>query len=144
NRFSKLLSNLEINHNIEISGNNFVIIAIIKDINLIKFKENKIYLNNILNAKEEFLKATIRGTFLGSGSINNPEKKYHMEIVLSNKENLDLVKKILHKLNINVKELDLTNRHSIYLKDGEEISNLLALIGASNAVLKFEDIRVQR
>lgn len=144
NRFSKLLSNLEIDHDIEVSGNYFIIIAIIKNLDLVEFKDNQIYLKNVLKTKEELLRAIVRGAFLGSGSINNPERKYHMEIVLSNNENMNLLKEILYKLDINVKILDSQGRYSLYLKDGEEISNILALIGASNAVLKFEDIRVQR
>ena len=144
NRFSKLLSNLEIDHDIEVSGNYFIIIAIIKNLDLVEFKDNQIYLKNVLKTKEELLRAIVRGAFLGSGSINNPEREYHMEIVLSNNENMNLLKEILYKLDINVKILDSQGRYSLYLKDGEEISNILALIGASNAVLKFEDIRVQR
>ena len=144
NRFSKLLSNLEIDHDIEVSGNYFIIIAIIKNLDLVEFKDNQIYLKNVLKTKEELLRAIVRGAFLGSGSINNPERKYHMEIVLLNNENMNLLKEILYKLDINVKILDSQGRYSLYLKDGEEISNILALIGASNAVLKFEDIRVQR
>ena len=144
NRFSKLLSNLEIDHDIEVSGNYFIIIAIIKNLDLVEFKDNQIYLKNVLKTKEELLRAIVRGAFLGSGSINNPEREYHMEIVLSNNENMNFLKEILYKLDINVKILDSQGRYSLYLKDGEEISNILALIGASNAVLKFEDIRVQR
>ncbi len=36
------------------------------------------------------------------------------------------------------------NKYSIYIKDGEEISKFLALIGANKAVMQFEDIRIQR
>ena len=36
------------------------------------------------------------------------------------------------------------NKYSIYLKEGEEISKFLALIGANKAVMQFEDIRIQR
>ena len=46
------------------------------------------------------------------------------------------------KFNINVKNLDRKYSYSIYIKDGEEISKFLALIGANSAVLKYEDIRV--
>ena len=36
------------------------------------------------------------------------------------------------------------NQYSIYIKEGEQISNFLALIGANKAVLHFEDIRIQK
>ena len=40
--------------------------------------------------------------------------------------------------------MKIKNKYSIYLKDGEEISKFLALIGANRAVMQFEDIRIQR
>lgn len=144
NRFSKLLSNLNINHKIDVSGKIFFITLRIKDINFIDCKENKIYIKNESVKNEEEIKAIIRGMFMGSGSVNNPEKKYHLEIVFSNKENLEFGNNLLKKLNINAKILDTENKYSLYIKEGEEISKILALIGANKAVLKFEEIRVQR
>lgn len=147
NRFSKLLSNLNINHKIDINGKIFVIS--IKTINieyLIDISYNEIrFKKEILEEKnQENLKAIIRGVFLGSGSINNPDNKYHLEVKFSNKESLEDIMKILQRLGIIVKKINAQNKYSFYIKEGEEISKLLALIGANNAVLKFEEIRIQR
>lgn len=151
-RFSKLLSNLNIDYDIEIIGKVFNIttkLREIKKINHIEIKDNKIYTKNIeelYKEKEGFeqKKAIIKGAFLGAGSINNPENSYHLEIVLSNEENMTFLKKIIESLNISTKELITKTRCSIYFKESEEISNLLALIGANKAVMKFEDIRIQK
>lgn len=140
NRFSKLLSNLNINHKIDMSGKSFVITLKVKDINFVCIEDEQIYLKPEENIQEEKAKSIIRGAFMGSGSINNPEKEYHLEIDLSNKHNLEELYKIIEKLGIHVK----TFQTSIYLKDGEEISKFLALIGASRAVMNFEDIRIQK
>ena len=152
NRFSKLLSNLNINHNIEIVGKSFVITLKNKEINFeeLEYKQNEkngiCIKENIINQDEINLKGIIRGTFLGSGSINNPEKEYHLEIDLSSEENLIMVKQILEKFNIKVKVMlnKEKNQYYLYIKDGEQISRLLALIGANKAVMKFEDIRIQK
>lgn len=147
NRFSKLLSNLNINHKIDINGKIFVVSIKTKNIeDLIDFSHNEIRLKKeILKEKnQEDLKAIIRGAFLGSGSINNPDNKYHLEVNFSNKESLEDIMKILQNLGIMVKKINTKNKYSIYIKEGEEISKLLALIGANSAVLKFEDIRIQR
>lgn len=72
NRFSKLLSNLNINYKIEMIGKNFVVKLNKKDVmsfvdinsNLIYIKETD--LENIKNKNEEDLKAIIRGDFMGS------------------------------------------------------------------------------
>ena len=110
-----------------------------------EIKEEQIYLNGeIINSSDEKLRAIIRGAFLGSGSINNPENKYHLEITFSNIENAEIAVKILEILNIKVKMIQTKSRYSIYIKDGEEISKFLALIGANKAVMQFEDIRIQR
>lgn len=86
----------------------------------------------------------IRGIFLGSGSVNNPENKYHLEITFKQEKNLNEISDILKKLGINSKNMKIKNKYSIYLKEGEEISKFLALIGANKAVMQFEDIRIQR
>ncbi len=131
NRFSKLLDNLNINHKIDMSGKSFIITAKIKDIPSIEIKEK-------LN--EELYRAIIRGAFMGSGSMNNPEKEYHLEIDLRDENNVNKLKQILETLGLKVK----TFQKSIYIKEGEEISKFLALIGANQAVMKFEDIRIQK
>ena len=90
------------------------------------------------------IKALTRGIFLGSGSVNNPEKKYHLEIILSSKKNANIIKNLLLKMQIKFKELERKNGYSLYIKEGEEISKFLAFIGANSSVLKFEEIRVIR
>lgn len=147
NRFSKLLSNLEIEHNIQMSGNLFVVTSKKPQIKEIKIEENSIEINKeqeIFNEKEEYKRAIIRGMFLGAGSINNPQNKYHFEISFSSKSNLEFAIKLLNILQVKSKTLTKNERFSIYIKEGEEISKILALMGANKAVMKFEDIRIER
>ena len=144
NRYSKLLRNLNINPKIEIDGKIFIITSNIKDINIIEICNKEIYIKDDGKAKDENARAIMRGLFLGSGSINNPESKYHMEMTLSNRRNLNYILKISGTLKISFKILEKKGKFTIYLKEGEEISNLLVLIGANKGVLKFEDIRVHR
>lgn len=142
NRFAKLLNNIE-NHNyqIELQGKNYVITSKNKGILDLLQKES---LENIKMKSNIEEKAFIRGCFLGSGSINNPKNKYHIEIIFKEKNDAQTVIEILEKYEINFKLLEKTSVTSIYSKDGEEISKFLAFIGASSSVLKFEDIRVYR
>ena len=145
NRFSKLLKNLNINYNIEFDGKSFIITFKSKDIiDIIEINSGNMLIKPVFNMSENEKKAIIRGAFLGAGSINNPEKTYHLEINLSNESNLDYIFNLLSEMNIKCKKLVQDKKFSIYFKDGEEISILIALLGASRSVLKFEDIRVQR
>lgn len=170
NRFSKLLRNLDIDNNIEFDGKSFIIIFKVKNlIQEVKVVENQLEIksnvdsedikkisrvqsekliqndrNNklIIMENDNCKRAIVRGAFLGAGSINNPSRTYHLEINLSTKNNMEFLDEILKQCNIRCKKLE--NNNSIYLKDGEEISAIIALFGASSSVLKFEDIRVQK
>ncbi len=138
NRFAKLLNNLNIdNYKISLQGKNYIITC--KNKKVFSFLEKELKMTNDVQER-----AFVRGCFLGSGSINNPENKYHIEIIL--KENSDVISlfSVLEKYGIYFKKLKKENSYIVYSKDGEEISKFLAFIGASTSVLKFEDIRVYR
>ncbi len=137
NRFSKLLKNLNIEkYNIDMQGKNYVITMQNKNIAEI--------ITDIKTENDEEDRAYVRGCFLGSGSINNPENKYHIEFIVKDRNIADEILKILNKYNIHFKKLEKENAVSLYSKDGEEISKFLAFIGANSSVLRFEDIRVYR
>ena len=146
NRFAKLLNTVNISkYKIEIQGKVFSITINeeLKFANELDFNNESIKLNESIKefCNTEILeKALVRGSFLGSGSLNNPEKTYHLEIIYSCEDNVNYIKQLLEKYDIQIKKLNT----SLYLKDGEEISKLLAFIGANKAVLKFEEIRVLR
>ena len=144
NRFAKLLSNLKIDYKIEMEGKSFVIKLKNSEFNEIEIIDKKLILKIQENLDEKNEKSLVKGVFLGAGSINNPDNKYHLEIRFSNQENEEIVLEILKKYNINFKKLDSQKNKSIYIKEGEEKSKFLAFIGANKAVMKFEDIRVQR
>lgn len=129
NRFAKLLSNLDIN--------NYTIDVVGKNYNITFKYELKENIEDAIS-QENLKRAFIRGNFLGAGSINNPERTYHLEIIYSDKKYMEFAKQILQESGIITKTLE----KSLYFKDGEEISKFLAFIGANSAVLKFEETRV--
>ncbi len=147
NRFSKILLNLQVEHDIEMSGKLFVITSDFPKIEEIQIKKDIIEIRNnneLFSEKEENKKAIIRGMFLGSGSINNPKNKYHFEISFSSENNLKFAIELINTFNIKIKKLITKDKFSIYIKEGEEISKMLAVIGANKGVMKFEDIRIER
>ena len=136
NRFNKLLSNTNIPFQIDIQGKVYTI----------RFVPSKLLpqKEEIVEYEEEEKKALIRGLFMGSGMINDPNKNYHLEILFQYPETISSILPILQEFGIQMKILDSKDRYSIYTKDGEEISKMLALIGANKSVLKYEEIRVIR
>lgn len=149
NRFSKLISNLKIlDFKIDLKGKKYSITCQkIKKLEEIAYQEQEIIVTEKIEEiedQEENCKALIRGAFLGGGSMNDPENKYHLEITFSTKQNAMRIKKILDINEIITKELERKKGYSLYMKEGEEISKFLAFIGASKGVLRFEEIRVLR
>lgn len=99
--------------------------------------------NSSLKQDEQLARLYIREAFIKSGFINSPEKDYHLEILFKTKKKAEQAKILLEQCNIeNVGVTKKGNGTIIYIKDGESISAFLALIGANNAVLRFEEARV--
>lgn len=148
NRFNKLLNNLKIDYKIELQGKVYSIIFKKIGLDEIEYLRDKIQINidNEINIKKDeiLLKSLARGSFLGGGSLNNPNNKYHLEILFSTIKNAKFVLELLKEFRIEAKILERKNSTSIYIKEAEEISKILAFIGANKSVLNFEEIRVMR
>lgn len=85
----------------------------------------------------------IRGVFLNSGSVNDPKtSRYHMEIIVNYPDEAIFIQKILNRFDLNAKLLNRDKGYMIYLKEAEKISDFLKILGASKAVLYFEDVRI--
>lgn len=143
NRFNKLLNNMGIKYKIEMQGN-FYVITFSKPENLINcsFKSNYVAFNKTDEMEDKDIRALLRGAFMGAGLVSEPSSTYHLEINFSNLENLLIIKDLMKKYNITAKTLNRNGSIALYIKEGEDISNFLACIGASGAMLKFEEIRV--
>ena len=102
-----------------------------------KFPKNYI----IEDLEEE--KAYIRGAFLSKGSINDPKTaQYHLEFLFDNKFESVLVQRLLNDFDLDSKILLRDKKYMVYIKDSEKISDFLRILGASNAVMYYENIRV--
>lgn len=134
-RLTKLLENVHIDYTYTNKGKSFIA------------EWDASCRDNIMDInieEEEIKKAVVRGSFMASGSLNEPNKKYHLEILFSSKENAEYVFYIIETFGIESKLLKRKEKYSLYIKDSEEISKFLALIGAKKAVLDYEEIRIIR
>jgi len=87
-------------------------------------------------------KAYLRGAFLGGGSVNNPEGTYHLEIITTYQAHAVVIERLLHKFTLPAKTSQRKNWFVVYLKESEQIINCLNLMGAHQALLEFENIRI--
>lgn len=97
-------------------------------------------------SSEQRAMSYLRGAFLASGSVNNPEtSRYHLEIYsLYENHNQDLLKLMNNFFYLNAKETRRRSGYIVYLKEAEKIGDFLHVVGAVNAMLAFEDLRIMR
>ena len=93
---------------------------------------------------EKEKRAYIRGAFLGGGSISNPEKTYHLEFVTHSEEYAIDLCKLINSFGLNSKVIQRKNSFIIYIKEGEQIVDLLNIIGAHSCLLELENIRIMK
>lgn len=95
--------------------------------------------------KECCKRSYLRGAFLAGGSVNNPEtSSYHLEIYTLYKEHSDVLVQLMNEYDLNAKTIERKKGFVAYLKEAEKIADFLNLVGAHQALLKFEDVRIIR
>ena len=98
--------------------------------------------NSLLVSGECCKRSYIRGAFLASGSISNPEKTYHMEFVCSDDNySLDL-RNVINSFGMEAKIVKRKEHYVVYLKEGEQIVDLLNIMGAHVALMEMENVRI--
>ena len=84
----------------------------------------------------------ITEAFLKGGSISDPNRFYHMEFVCDSEAEADELKNAAHGFGITPGIMQRKDRYVVYLKDSEAIADMLVVLGANNAMLEFENIKV--
>ena len=87
----------------------------------------------------------LRGAFLAGGSVNNPEgSSYHLEISSMYEEHCRALVDLANTFELNARCIERKKGFIFYIKEGEKIIELLNIIGAHQALFKFEDVRIMR
>ncbi len=95
--------------------------------------------------KECCKRSYLRGSFLATGSVNNPEtSSYHLEIFTHHIEFASSLIQLLDGFHIKSKYFERKKGIIVYIKESEKIADFLKIIGAIHAVLTFEDTRIFR
>jgi len=95
-------------------------------------------------AGEKELKAFMRGAFLGSGSLSNPKRYYHLEVVCRLQEAAKKVYAVMQGLGLAVKMTERKGSFIVYIKEAESITTALGLMGAGMAFMDLENVRIVR
>ena len=106
--------------------------------------DNEVVPSYLVELDDE-VRGYLKGVFLSSGSINDPKtSRYHLEFLIEKSEEAVFVQKLLNTYALNAKLLSRDKGFMLYIKEADKISDFLKIIGASKAVLYYEDIRVYR
>lgn len=87
-------------------------------------------------------RAWLRGSFLGGGSINRPETEYHLELVTGNEALARTWMQLLRGFSLPVGQTLRKEDFVVYLKEGDAVTSFLRIVGAHNALMEFENVRV--
>ena len=87
-------------------------------------------------------RAYIRGAFLASGSISDPEKGYHFEIVYPDERKAQQLQTIIRSFSVDAKIVQRKKSCVVYVKEGAQIVDMLAVMEANVALMDLENIRI--
>ena len=90
-------------------------------------------------------KAYLRGAFMAAGTVNNPEKDYHFEISTGTETLAKELRKVINGfIDITAKIVTRKKTFGVYLKAGEQIKDVLAIMGASGQFFKFDEVMMMK
>ncbi len=87
-------------------------------------------------------KAYLRGIFISRGFINRPEGNYHLEMVMNDSRMASDLQKILAKMGIEARVSERKHNLMLYIKESDKIVDFLRIVGASKALMDFENVRI--
>ncbi len=87
-------------------------------------------------------RAFLRGAFLAAGSVSDPERFYHFEIACQTEEKAEQLKNVIAAFGIDARIVVRKKYYVVYVKEGDQIVDLLSVMEASQALMEFENIRI--
>lgn len=122
--------------------------AILRETGILGVKEGGNYISDGISQgvvrKRCCKKAALRGIFLASGTVSDPNKSYHLELVCETAFMAAELKRLMAAVGLRAKIAERRGKFIVYLKDSEQISDFLGLIGASGRLLRFQSIMVTK
>ena len=124
----------------------------VKQIYILTINENIDYIKKVLNVNEkinlesdEEKIAFLEGAFLAIGNVTNPQtSRYHLEYICKNEKIAKEIDNLLKYFKINSKIIKRGYKFVVYVKNGDNISDILKMFKATESLFFFEDIRIYR
>ncbi len=87
-------------------------------------------------------KAFLRGVFLATGSVSDPSKAYHFEIVVRTRDMAECVREIIQHFSLDAKIVKRKKYYIVYLKEGSMIVDMLNIMEAHVSLMDMENVRI--
>lgn len=107
-----------------------------------EIEEHLSILDNLLIQRPCCKRAFIRGCFLATGSITDPEKAYHFEIVCNNLGKAEQVRNLLNFFELEAKIVERKRYFVVYIKEGARIVDALNVMEAHISLMNLENVRI--
>ena len=122
--------------------------GILREAGILRVREGSNYITDGLDQeiikKRCCKKACLRGIFLAAGMVSDPAKSYHLEITCTSDYMAQDVRKLIASFGLRAKVSERRGRYVVYLKDSEQISDFLTLIGASSQLFRFQNVMITK
>ena len=89
-------------------------------------------------------RAYIRGAFIASGSMSDPDKSYHFEIVCGTLKQAEYLRNMINSFEMDAKIVKRKKSYVVYLKEGSQIVDILNIMEAHVALLELENVRIMK
>jgi len=109
---------------------------------MLKLSDDSKIANDLVIQQPCCKRSFIRGAFLAAGSISDPNKGYHFEIVCNTEAMASQLTKVMNTFDVEAKYVSRNGKYVVYLKEGAQIVEILRVMEAAHSVMELENIRV--
>lgn len=89
-------------------------------------------------------RAYLRGAFIASGSVSDPSKSYHFEIVTVSEAEANHLKDMINDFGMDAKIVSRKKTFVVYLKEGSQIVDILNVMEAHVSLMELENVRIMK
>ncbi len=105
-------------------------------------KGNHFKADGLLVQKMCCKRAFIRGAFLSAGSMSDPNKSYHFEVVCEKEEQALQLRELMQDFACDAKIVERKGHYVVYLKEGAQIVDMLNVMEAYVSLMNLENVRI--
>lgn len=98
----------------------------------------------LVNGRDENTGLFLRGVFLSCGIVSSPDREYHLEFTLGTEEKAEKICRLMNESGMNIKKSRRREKHILYTKDSEGISDILTYIGAMLSSMEIMNAKIYK